>query len=358
MRRLALAAALVACSSRPSGDGGGAPVPIGDFATQFPQAFCQRLVTCGLVDASQAAECAAMRGTSLWPDWGSVSATTRSFDAGAGQACLTALSGWDCNHASWAQTVAPACNVLVGTVQPGGACASLDDCAPGLACKLDLGASCGVCSDTNGQACSDSTQCGPSQWCNAGSCLARNALGAACPGDDACPGVAHCLGGKCVGPQPAGKACDGGQTGDTQCVAADWCGNGTCAARGKAGEACATSDQCAGAQRCQGAAGTTPGACATPKKVGAPCTTGASVTGCIDAFQQEVCVAEVCKSVPGLGQTCDPSQAAPCRYGERCDTATKKCAVRSRAGEPCAVDGDCVAGACAAGACSAPPACR
>ncbi len=363
MKRALLLATFAACGSgSTSSDNGGGGIAFADFSGQFPAALCARLSTCGLVDTKQIDECAKQAGVVLPEgllvfDWTLIDQTHRRFDGNAGQACLAALAQWDCSIAGFSQSTSAVCkNLFVGTSSAGGVCAAQNDCAAGLVCQRDLGGCGGTCTSTAGAHCTDSSTCGPDLFCSHNVCTTRLAVGAACASNDACAGIGYCLNGKCAVPQPAGGICETGQHGNAECADGTYCTGGKCTARGAAGATCHNSDECAGAQRCAGAAGTITGRCATPKPVGQPCTSGAVETGCADVFHQELCQNERCVAVPGLGDACDDTQATPCRYGERCDSSTKKCVLKLKNGDACTASEACrstfcQAGKCAVGAC-------
>ena len=160
--------------------------------------------------------------------------------------------------------------------------------------------------------CTQDAQCSTADYCSAGSCLVKHAMGTTCTADDQCSSES-CASGICVGTQSNG----------TICAAADQCSTGNCVS----GICCNT---------------TCLGACAT-------CVTGNCGIAAATSAGTPSCTPYVCD---GTDKTCPTtcSTDAQCTTADYCSGG--QCVPTLVTGASCTADDQCVSDNCASGLCS------
>lgn len=291
-----IAAWIAACSSSSSGDT--------STASGFGQQFCQLLEPC-------CADAGLSTSGTLCQAFVSEAASKGTYNASAGQACITALQG-----ASKSPTFCtnfggnlPQCNDVFGTgggaAGPGQACTTDSDCAKaaggGAICftQFSFGdggtSSTGTCVQTQkgaaGQGPCIATvqgQVTSYQW-TAGT---PPSMGYTCDTADgvSCDATTH----KCTSLASTGQACQS----DQDCVTSDYCsfggstGGSSCQPRAAVGAACggASGAQCVTTATCDPSSST----CKALLPDGSPCTGG-------DVCQSAICANGKCGSSGNLG---------------------------------------------------------
>jgi len=195
-----------------------------------------------------------------------------------------------------------------------GACADDVACSPGLFCVE------GVCrSGDTGSACTNSSQCDQSYWCDTDTCQPDVGPGAPCVEDEQCPSPESCL----------GDDLEGGT-------------GGTCGRTDGLGDACDTT--CFGFP-CLQVMPTVLGECVEPAGENESCAEVACHASfdCSDGD-------ELCVPMGGLGAPCTGT-SGQCRIGHFCDTEVNgvpegECDLPRPAGASCIADRHCASGIC------------
>jgi hypothetical protein len=252
---LGVAAAPLGCASD---EAKGEPVTVDDFPARYAAAVCSGYTRCcsarQLTFADEAG-CRSLIESALADALAQLGPKQR-FDAAVAQECLAYGAALTCQYDAIAERneprgLTPCERFIDGTVAPGGACESRDDCAwqPG-----EVGGGCtnGACSSILGaklgESCSDQgatpRDCDEQAWCDSGTCAARKSGGATCNGNDQCESQ-DCFNGSCLSKTVDGNPC----TLDVQCASA-YCGEDAtfgraCVRRAAVGEDCTSHEQCA-----------------------------------------------------------------------------------------------------------------
>jgi hypothetical protein len=355
------ASMLVSCggdtdSGGAAGSGGTSGPKIDEIPGLEAQAYCDVMKTCmgGLLDIFLGGQDCK---TKLLPgvedkDFAGIKAAvdkgTVKYDGSKVDACIKAMKDLGCSLTTTRNT--PPCNeVLVGTVDTGGACTVNAECKGDAYCK--------------GDTCP-------------GACTPREASGVPCRFDDACRTGMKCIYSVCGTPGGAGAECieDGDDCDITMiCVGADneknvkgKCTKITDVFKAKVGEACdLTKGQfCEAGLSCMLDSTTTftfkcvdllasGAAC----KVGAPdpCPLGEYCKG-VDLNAKPPVFEGTCSKSPGDGEPCAQVFGATCATNAVCDENTI-CRVPQRIGGTCASDKACYSESCVGGICKAGDAC-
>jgi len=242
-------------------------------------------------------------------------------DGSSRNACAFPVAGTACG--------APSCVNGMTTSAP--TCDGAGSCRPGLV------ATCSSNQCTDSMRCSGScdpasSPCAASQFCNAGgACQTKNPDGNACAQDVECTS-GHCVDGRCCGIATCGtcQVCTGA--------------NGTCVAVTGADDP----DSCTNTRTCT-AAGTCTAKPGNACSVGSDCSTG----HCVDGRCCTTALCGICQACLGAGGTCVPVVAADdpdtCTGSRTCDTFGAAC--RTKLGQSCTGDEDCISGHCTDGVC-------
>jgi hypothetical protein len=273
-------------SGGPSGGGSSGPVQSQNFGSVYASTFCSSIAGC-CTTAGYPADTTSCNST-LRP---TIEALTKvyvsnpkiMYDAAAAGACVEAyrIALTACTDEALSKQLNAACDgVFRGTVAPGGACSSTQECAPSPAgsvtcdtgvCGLsdgsissDVHAKAGeacnaTCSgDTNSYGCSGSTTmtipgagncwvedglyCGSSSACEV-----APKIGQPCGSYTYCEAAAHCDNGSCVADSASGPC-----SSSDACLAPSYCDlsspTGSCVPRKVNGAACNSSDECSGGE--------------------------------------------------------------------------------------------------------------
>jgi len=247
-------------------DGGGqsTPIAIGDFETAYVEAYCAKLVRCGVWEDEQ---------TCLDVDFGharssytvipaataAVDAGKATYDANAAGDCVAAFASSGCDYAS--DHDADACaKAFVGLAAIGAACANDQECSSGSCSIAYSGPSrcpSGVCvaPPTIGNSCSTGTYCGPNAYCDGTTCRARGQAGDRCDSGygqcaddlDCVPDAGFMGPGRCRPEVADGESCvpGGGSSYPVSCVEiGDFCSSEskTCTRFRRLGESCSQND--------------------------------------------------------------------------------------------------------------------
>ena len=192
---LAMTAALGACS-KPGGPvpdlAPAAPIALESYCADYAQLACDLASACGCLGGIPESYCMTYEKGQCHDDVEApVEQGRRAYDAQAAGDCLDGLRSLveGCSIVSFDYPAA--CDaMLIGQVQPGGACQDSGDCVDGLEC---LG---GLCRSlpSEGQACDPQYDCASSLYCGSdGRCHAPGGPGAACPeGSMACADELYC----------------------------------------------------------------------------------------------------------------------------------------------------------------------
>ena len=270
----------------PSGGGPSGPVQSQEFGSVYASTFCSSIAGC-CTSAGYPADTASCNST-LRPTVDALTKVYASkpkirYDAAAAGACVeayrVALSACT-DQALYGQVNAICKGVFRGTVAPGGACSSTQECAPSTAgtatcdtgvCGLSdgsissevhakVGEACNAtCSgDTNSYGCSGSSRmivpgagncwvedglyCGSS-----GLCEVAPKIGQPCGGYSYCEAAGHCDNGSCVADSASGPC-----SSTEACLAPSYCDSSapthSCVPRKANAVACNSSDECSGGQ--------------------------------------------------------------------------------------------------------------
>jgi hypothetical protein len=276
----ALAAAVLAYGCTPAD----ATDPFAQICSDYASAYCQYIQTCsktaiqirfGSADVCVAQFKASCLITAGLPHTG--------VTAGWQTACTNALPTWSCPDFLFSENPPPDCQVAVGSLPNGAACAVRSQCQSGF-CAAPVGAACGTCGPppAAGDPCSDT-------GCAAGY--------------------------RCVGTPPA------------------------CEANAMLGGACGQGIPCTSGLLCSGSTSTTMGTCQpAPDTVNAPCTLS---PGC-DIDQGLACnvMSDTCQTVrislPRGPCNVVDDQEASCQAGS-CIHGT--CLANPLLGAPCSLTG-------------------
>ena len=286
MRSFVLAFAIVL-----AGCTGSKPIPLDQFCQRYATTLCDAAQRCGCLSDLEAAACPTyMAGQCQTDVVTPVQSGRRSYDEAAAGSCVGDLSSvlGDCSLDGDAMPAA--CDsMLVGLIAAGQACASDDECQPGLECHTS------VCTMMPGQgeACLDNTYCAQDLFCaDDGTCQKPRGRGGACPeGGQACAEDLYCdsVTTTCQPPLGAGASC----------AADSWaCGDGlycaeatsTCTKNpGAGGDCAASSGECADGYYCDAS-----DVCQPQKDEGAACQNG-------DECKSQYCSQSVCSG----GSACE-----------------------------------------------------
>jgi hypothetical protein len=273
---LALIAGLYGCG----GGGGGGSIPIEELGPELREAFCARLVRCGLVDTE--ASCAELVDLNDEEVQAGVAAGTVAYDGEAARECLDAFASASCDaSAESARVDPPACAEAVrGTVADGGGCEANVECISGDCMTTSCQMACcpGTCATTVADAAVGSScaaaPCVEGAYCDATmTCRTLIGVDQACNGNFECGYGLYCEQtsgpGVCRDAPNRGDSCPVGLCADL----GDRCDEGTmtCVALSAAGGPCTDLFSCQ-AQLVCGSATTT---CIEPPAVGQPCPDGA-----------------------------------------------------------------------------------
>ncbi len=299
-----------------------------EFMVEVVQLRCQRLQTCGFLDAAQESSCETfLRSFNLDFDGipAALAAGRIAYDPIAAQGCLDAWSGSDCTYAGYAlpihTTAVEACaRVFSGNVAQGGACCFGFQCQDDAACTAGKCAAPGPCGS-----------CTPNDNCINNACVARPDVGQTCAQDGSirckaglvCIPTADYLSGTCGALGVAGDRCfNDFQT--NPCGAGLYCdftlAQPVCALLATIGQDCGDTTACAAGLLCPHADTSTMtlGKCAPPIARDGACSLATSGdTGC-KMFEQ--CNGTTCDLDTVLGSTCSMT----CDLGY-CDLATNTC---------------------------------
>jgi hypothetical protein len=278
---VAAVAVSVGCGGSGSGD-----ISLADLPAAVTSRYCPIEVHCGRYPDE--ATCRTASRSSLGQLQADVTAGTIKYDGAQAAACLAAVANEtrDCRTSQMPGPPPPSClATFTGTLPPGGACLSNEECASG-ACDLS---SCAAA-------------------CCRGSCMPG--MPSQIPLGGTCTGAA----GTCV----AGAFCDTSTT-PFQCVPVL-----------PAGSPCTDPDSCAAGLACLGSTRV----CGALAGEGAPCM-GEGTCDLLTDFCDST--TSTCKPRLGVGSDCDPNNDGCVGYGF-CDQTTSKCVALGRVGEPCAVN--------------------
>lgn len=279
-------------------------------------ALCENLVTCNVYPDTETCVESSLEGQEELADLNAaIAAGTVVYDSGSGAACLDAFRDFNpCSLdflAGDGEDIEAACDaVFVGQVELGGTCYLDEECADRGECDAD------------------------------------------CP-DACCSGV-------CVAPDVEPPRAEIGDPCESvfDCVNAAYCavdlatGDGTCAARVPLGQPCDDPFACEAGSACDLDFLTLMGTCIVLPAEGEACNPD-SFVGCnrLDLTCDEV--DSICKTAPGVGDTCDPTSEFACVEYAECVDGT--CAALPSLGDSCA-ELDCLGDlVCDSGVCAAPP---
>jgi alpha-tubulin suppressor-like RCC1 family protein len=220
-------------------------------------------------------------------------------------------------------------NCIAGTAYSSSVCDGKGGCLPQTTVACGAGGCVGtICAG----GCSASNPCPTDQFCNAGKCFPKQALGGACTIAGACQS------GKCVDGVCCDAACDG---------ACETCsGGGHCAPVKSADD-----DHCVGGKTCDAAGACKPRAgsdcssgtdCATGNCVDGKCCISSSCGACQACTGGGgICVAVTSKDDDGCTGTCDASGVCKSKQGQACGAGCES-------GTFCSPDGYCCDQPCTA----------
>lgn len=332
--------------------GCGGPASYDDFRDQVASRWCDRLVRCGQLGASEVSQCPAAPplglvtgGADLDID-AALDAGALQFHGGRAQRCLEAIKSAPCSVAQSALDFTRYCNAIVEPrLVPGKACRASQECLGGgcVETTVGCGGSC-VAFAATGAACmpgatDPSLLCDPTvHFCGSdGTCQLQKSAGGACAGDTECTFDLACVAGKCADPPRgrAGQVCGGSAP---PCLDGLGCNeNGRCVSRVGSGSACsADGDDCQAGLVCVG------GKCSAWSDAGGACLVAASGASGCPATQ--TCVNSVCQpattAVSGPGSHCTGDDG--CGDSLWCDGSL--CSYRNGLGGSCRADDNCRGG--------------
>lgn len=282
------------------------------FCNQAYPLLCQYFITCGVIDP--ALSCTTLLGE-LGAQCGSAG---QSYDASAGQSCLTTLQAAATGTCDSAALDTSSCkDVFTPSVTEGGSCQAHDDCIQRpdggyVDCQRSPGTCTGVCSAgaTLGQACSGFPSCveGYCDYAGSNTCVAYVSEGGSCAS-----------GGQC---DPRVDRCNSYDDG------------GTCTPLAGSGQSCAYAGDCAQGYYCQSADGGFSGGTCQPRgQVGDPCTESQFQTNCASGL---TCFQGTCHAdTAALGQTCAQGIYCDQGYCSGPDGGAGTCTAYSELGQSC-----------------------
>jgi hypothetical protein len=332
--------------------GCGGPSSYDDFRDQLASRYCDYLVRCGVLGASETGQCPAP------PELGTATTTNLDIDAaladntiafhgGRAQRCLDELKSLPCNFEQANADLFRYCHAIVEPkLGDGESCVDDVQCLNGACSQqpIGCGGSCVTYAPTGGSCLNTaenaSTECDPTvHYCDemTSTCKLLVQSGGKCSDDTQCAFSLACVGGKCItSPRlVVGQTCG---TGLPPCADGLVCtAKQVCAARIGSGGVCDSVDECKDGLACVN------GACAAWSDIGRACavdTTGFG-SGCP---ADQTCTNSVCAAigapVAGPGRTCSTSVA--CAAGLWCNNGA--CTYQKGLGGSCSGDSECATG--------------
>ncbi|MDB4954818.1 MAG: uncharacterized protein JWO36_2387 [Myxococcales bacterium] len=315
MRKIALVTlCLYGCGS----DG---PLTIEGYPVAFVDAYCSKLVECGLVDNAALCHDLYLGFTLDQNTRDAVNQGKIIFHGDRARACMNATLGSTCDRTDFLLPRSPsaACDgILEGTVGDGGDCAINEECISLLCSRPSCATPDTCCRGT----------------CRGGAAPVRPHLGETCTVggtrtsciDSYCDNVTL----TCSAFKAAGAACSL----SSQCVVGSDCINAVCTALAAPGAACAfTSDCLEIGDTCN----------ATSRTCVAVGLTGAACVVDNDCTNFDVCdPSGHCALRPRLGEACPPS----CIDNTFCNATTMKCTAPQADGATCSVNRECASNNC------------
>ncbi|MBL4634853.1 MAG: hypothetical protein JKY56_13355 [Kofleriaceae bacterium] len=282
---------LVACKSDDTSDNKFEPVdatPAMRTAAEYCEAigpmYCDFYMRCGRMHAADISECLSNFEQSCNAKYepgyvGLGNAGFLRFDVRSVEACEAHLSDVACEQQVF-ELMGPCRALWEGQVIAGGSCGlglEYFVCDAESECVISLDF-CGTCYPVValGELCTPGeTSCGPSAFCQEGSCKARRKNGESCDDADRCYAGSACDSGLCTGPDfvELGDTCDRSH----RCPYMTECIGGTCAQAVLHGEACSGEVPC-GTGYCE------LGLCVPPQENGSTCSQSSQCASgqCID----------------------------------------------------------------------------
>lgn len=312
------------------------------YCDQWSRVICDRLSKCCLLSTATYADCLAYKYKECDTQdvTARIQAGTVTVDMTAAKACFDAERARATCDGNAYVMILPACDmerILVGAAAPAAKCYRDLDCASGWCVRtastcdgvchgyqalaatcnnVDLRcnpktsvckgspATCQALVPTNG-ACTTTSNCLPTDYCPAGTCVARLGMGAVCSDASQCQDPLTCIAGYC---REDYSVPSGGP-----CLAANDCSPGTW---------------------CKGASAGVPGVCTTYTTLGQTCLGTSTVECGPDAF---------CST--GLQCTARLPMFASCTTGGQCQSGlvctSSVCVRQGELGDPCTSDGQC-----------------
>ena len=192
--------------------------------------------------------------------------------------------------------------------------------------------------------CTQDAQCSTADYCSAGSCVAKQAMGTTCTADDQCSSES-CVNGICVGLQMNG----------TICTAADQCSIGNCVSGICCNTACPGACATCAAGSCGSAPATSPGSPSCTPYVcdGTDTTCPTTCSGDANCIASDYCSGSACVPAQANGGSCTEDRqcaSSNCSLAGICSGSLAKGAACA-AGDQCET-GFCVDGFCCSAACT------
>ena len=344
--------------------GGKVPQTADDWERCYQKRECERYVACVSLnnyrnvqdcedswdDVDGGIKAAARRERLRAVELGTATVNPTAFEA-----CLDRTNTSRCIDPAWDVNCAER---YTGKVADGQTCLTATDCAsPGAVCDTDAGTNCpgACCAGTckakakTGQACASYEDCGPGLWCNNKVC-ASGALGAACSDffecdfDLWCDMRAH----RCKALLPDGAAC----TDITQCGAGHTCiglsisnaNPGTCRPNAHPGDPC--DSLCYGNLYCDGSKHT----CHALPVLAESCSPLIPCAGTNTICSSGACVLRSDQGVGCGDQSCLPELFCTSDRGEKPPLCEARGGTGAKCGKPddcesylCSADGNCLA---------------
>jgi hypothetical protein len=300
------------------------------FEDAYLDALCEARVRCGqLLDGSQCTDLAlygrhdtSFNGTQSVI--ASIAARRATFDAAAGDACLSKVRAQYCSLQGAALELESLCpDLLTGTVAFGAACVDSAECVAGASCAASGGACAGTCTAFPVGHCRRHADCGAGMACELTRCVAVRSPGKA---GESCGVPGACADGLV-------RLRETDQTTHlTKC---------SCVTPPKAGERCTFLEPCATAELICLSDGAT-ATCVPLRKKGESCTRAAE---CGPAVAGLACDTEggTCRETPPSGPCLVEGLTDVCAHATFCDSAaaTATCTALRHEGETCAADREC-----------------
>jgi hypothetical protein len=312
------------------GGGGGGSIPIEELGNELQEAFCSRIVRCGLVD--DVASCSELIDFNDEEIQAGVAAGTIDYDGELARDCLDAFAAASCDGSSESARVEPpSCREAIrGTVADGGACENSNECASGDCMLTSCQMACcpGTCATTVEDAAIGAS-------CAAGPCVE----GAFCDATQICRALIN-----------ADQACNNSGECNYGLYCEQTTGPGVCRDAPNRGDSCPVGDCADLGDRCDMGTMT----CVALSAAGGPC---------MDFFScqaQLVCASttNTCAEPPSVGQACPDFV---CAANGWCDSTNMMCAADKADGMPCTGNGECASDFCNDSAttpvCAAEPIC-